>query len=111
MKNIKSFEGYSISKKDISRKDQFVDYFLGFYGSDGIYGNFFDNKLTSETVNKYIDEFIKNIKGDFDGDSFDRELFRDVLLVKLGICNARQVEYNIDSLLTELEVDTAKYNL
>lgn len=113
MKHLKIFENFNLSERDA-----FVDYIMSFYGPDGTWSEFFDHKLTKDIVEKYVDKFINKRETDFDGDSFDRELFRDFLLVKLGISDINEVELNISSFFSEAELKEAellhrafKYNL
>lgn len=65
---------------------KFVEYVLSFYGSDGIYGN--DTKYISSP---FTEEEVKTALGirkvhpqfkdiEFGGDSFDREIVRDIVL-------------------------------
>lgn len=112
MKHIKIFENFSISKRD-----EFVDYIFGFYGPNEVWGDFFNYQLTKDIVEKYVDKFIKK-EVNFDGDSFDRELYRDFLLVKLGFSDINEVELNVRSFFSESELKEAellhrafKYNL
>lgn len=60
---------------------EFIDYFDSFYGPNGIYPIGF--KYTTKQIRLCIE-----LRGEqFDGDSFDREAIRDILLVvnnKLG---------------------------
>jgi hypothetical protein len=100
------------------RKD-FINYMLEFYGSNGIRSDVFDGKLTKDIIEKYVDDFIEKRKKLIvwsNGDSFDREFFRDVLLIKLDICY--NTEYDVREYLTKKEIeelpikkDTEKYNL
>ena len=116
MKYLRLFEKY----KDKERLGQhlwrernfFVDYMMNYYNEeDGIMGQF----LNREIIEKYVDDFIKKRKelNQWDGDSFDRELFRDILLIKLGIQKIHETEYKNGILpyLTDLERDAIKYNL
>ena len=92
----------------------FVDRMLQFYGKGGIYSETFGG-LTEEIINKYADKYIeKRYKLGLwsGGDTFDREYFRDVLLIKLGITG--DTEYNVDPYLTKsdkIRKDAMKYNL
>ena len=119
MKYIKTFEAKSFKKvNDIVNRNNFVDYIMKVYGSDGTWGEFFDRKLNQSTVEKYVDNFIKKRGKDFDGYSFDRELYRDFLFVKLGMYDINEVELNVKSFFTASELKDAnalhkanKYNL
>ena len=107
MKYIKTFE-------DKQEKEIFINYMLNNYGEDGVWSETFNPPLTIDIIEKYIDKFIKKRKllglWGF-GDSFDRENFRDYLLFKLGQKKLSELEYNIRHYLTELEIETDKYNL
>lgn len=105
MKHLKIFEGYLEDRQ--VEKNKFVSYVLRFYGLNGTWGEFFDYKLTQKTVEKYVDNFIKKRGKDFDGDSLDRELYRDFLLVKLGISDINEVETNVKPYFTESELKDA----
>jgi len=113
MKHLKVFESF---RSGIS--NDFVDYMIGFYGPNEIWGNFFNDNLTRDIVEKYVDSFIKKRGHDFEGDSFDREMYRDILLVRMGISDINEVELNVKSFFTESELKKAellyqanKYNL
>jgi hypothetical protein len=61
------------------KKDDFINYCLDFYGSDGIY----PIGATKETITKAVDilsEVLIVSQKEFCGDSTDRELIRDILL-------------------------------
>ena len=61
------------------KRTKFINYVCEYYCTDGIFGDFFDNKLTREMVIKMLPNFLKNYKNEFVGDSIDREKFRDYL--------------------------------
>lgn len=112
MKHLKAFE------KILSERDMFVRYILSFYGPNGTWSEFFDHKLTQKTVEDNVDKFIKKRGKDFDGNSFDRELYRDILLVKTGILGVDSTETNVRPYFTKSELKKAellhksnKYNL
>jgi hypothetical protein len=87
---------------------------VDFYAEDNVFALYFHNKLTREIIKKYVDDFVsKRIELEMwgGGDSFDREVFRDVLFFKLDIGNLDELEYDIRPYLTEFEIDTNKYNL
>jgi hypothetical protein len=64
-------------KKEI---ENFKKYVWSFYGEDqGLYRDFFDNNLTMEEIEKAIEIRLSNMKLDFDGDSLDREIVRDII--------------------------------
>ena len=73
--------GGSIMKKPIKKEiENFKKYVWSFYGEDqGLYRDFFDNNLTMEEIEKAIEIRLSNMKLDFDGDSLDREIIRDII--------------------------------
>ena len=65
------------NKKEI--KD-FKKYVWSFYGrGEGIYKDFFGNNLKMKEVERAIQIRLENIKLQFDGDSIDREIVRDII--------------------------------
>lgn len=65
---------------------KFVDYVAEFYcGNDGMYSEYFKNKLTKSVVAKMLPDFIKNYKMEFVGDTVDRENFRDYMMNELNL--------------------------
>ena len=66
--------------------DLFIETIFNFYGKDsGIYCDYFDNELTQNTIKKHLPDFYKKYtKENFEGDSFDREIFRDYLSYTLS---------------------------
>ena len=93
MKHVTIFENFDTEEEKVLRvtevmRDNFINYVLDFYGPEGAWDEFFDGKLTKDVILKYIDKFIRTrtrLSMWGRGDSFDREMFRDVLLIKLGI--------------------------
>ena len=64
--------------------NDFIDYTLTFYGSDGIYPMGANRTVVRKATNDIIK--IARIKGEkFCGDSFDRELVRDLLISKYNL--------------------------
>lgn len=57
----------------------FVDYVFGFYGTGGIY----DMGATKDQILEASK--IRAATGDFQGDSFDRESVRDIMIDKFGL--------------------------
>ena len=112
MKYLKAYEVHS-DKKKLLLRNQFVDYVSKFYTSNDLYGSIFNYKLTVKDIEKYVDFFIEKRGDSFEGDSFDREIFRDFLLFKLGYSGLDQLEYtsSVKGLLTDLEINANKYNI
>jgi hypothetical protein len=114
MRYIKKYEKISSELEELEEREDFVDYMMTFYGPDGII-DFFKGKLTRNVVEKYVDDFIKKRKElrKWEGDTLDREYFRDVLFVKLGMYKLGEIEYRneIRPYLTDLEIDVNNYNL
>jgi len=117
MKYLKTYEGME------RLLDLFTETIYNFYGSNyGIYCDYFDNELTHNTIKEHLHNFYKKYtkENDFDGDSFDREIFRDYLFVKLGYVPLENIDYQklIKKLLTKEELEesellykTRQYNL
>jgi hypothetical protein len=58
----------------------FKDYFWSFYGKNvGIYKDFFNNNLTIRELDRALQIRLSNMKLEFDGDSIDREIVRDII--------------------------------
>ena len=67
-------------KTETNKIKNFKEYFLSFYGpNEGIYKDFFDDNLKIEEVEKAIKIRLSNMKLEFDGDSIDREIVRDII--------------------------------
>ena len=114
------FENFSKARSTSpEEKEVFMMYFFNYYSQDyGFFGNTFPKniKIDRELILKYVDFFIrrrKELRMWGRGDTFDREVFRDFLLVKLGIRKLDEVEYSnqVVDYLTDLERDIYKYNL
>jgi hypothetical protein len=67
----------------------FMNYVMSFYGPGEIHGDFFHHALTMEEVKEAI-ALRMQLDIPFSGDSFDRELVRDILLRMHG---SETVEY------------------
>jgi len=101
--------------QDQYEREQFILYLLQFYEES----DYFKGLFTRKTVEKYIDAFINKRKkfGVWGGgDSFDREYFRDMMLIKLDIWY--DTEYDVTPYLTKKEQEELpikknvnKYNL
>ena len=62
--------------------NEFVEYVYDFYGPDGIYKDFFNPSPDREEIAKAAK--IVEANNNFCGDSFDRELTRDVMFAQRG---------------------------
>lgn len=84
-------------RKAISEKDkkEFIDYCAVFYTKGGVWSEFFNNNLTKKDITYHMNDFLKN-RENFEGDSFDREAFRDYLLDKIN--HVEKWFYNISHL-------------
>ena len=64
--------------------NDFVDYVMSFYGSDGIYPMGANRTVVRNATNDVMR--IAKLKGEeFCGDSIDRELVRDLLISKYNL--------------------------
>jgi len=68
-------------KKPIKKEiENFKKYVWSFYGrGEGLYKDFFGNNLKMKEVERAIEIRLSNMKLDFDGDSIDREIVRDII--------------------------------
>ena len=77
--------------------ERFVEYVLDFYGPGGIYAKFFaQSPVTEEDVKNALPHLLalRAAEGiEFDGDSYDREVMRDILLVRKDIQKPWHTEY------------------
>jgi hypothetical protein len=72
-------------KKTTSKEARFVDYLLNFYGTGGIYttpGDPFHRPMTREEAQSAAT--VLTAREDFEGDTFDREKARDLVLTWRG---------------------------
>lgn len=72
-----------MSKITVTEFFSFVDYVMTFYGHDGLYSSFFSPQLRRDEIIDAV-TLLLNSDHDFAGDSFDREIIRDILLKKRG---------------------------
>ena len=71
--------------------DTFVDYVYDFYGDDGLYNTFRDYApVTKAEIQTTTFNLVQTSYPWGDGDSMDREIVRDCMLVARGVT---QVEY------------------
>ena len=59
----------------------FYDYVLSFYGQDGIY----DMGATLDEVMEATAKYLQSSETRFEGDSFDREMIRDIMIRDYGL--------------------------
>ncbi len=64
--------------------DNFFDYCWGFYGPNGIHGNFFNNKLTRKELRVACAARMSHPSWG-DGDTVDREAVREILFKAHGL--------------------------
>jgi hypothetical protein len=79
----------------------FIEYAKEFYGQNGIYAEFFaQNRPTHADFSAAYTDLLalRRKQGiDFDGDTFDREVLRDLLFVRMGILTPEQTEYIVEA--------------
>lgn len=75
-------------ERDMNEFD-FETYVLQFYGKGGIYDYGFLRQDVRQALKIRMEKFPEI---DFDGDSFDRELVRDIVLKSRGV---EDLEYNV----------------
>jgi hypothetical protein len=61
--------------------EQFYSYVLSFYGKDGIY----DMDATLDEVMEATAKYLQQPETMFEGDSFDREHVRDIMIRDYGL--------------------------
>ena len=71
---------------------RFLEYVFSFYGPNEMYGDFFKNTLTKQELFAAINLFQRKGGKTFLGDTFDREIVRDILLTMRGV---DITEYNV----------------
>lgn len=85
LNNIKPVDDVVDNQSYIKHRE-FVDDVSEFYcGDDGLYSEYFKNKLVKSMVVKMLPGFLKNYKMEFVGDSVDRENFRDYMMNELNM--------------------------
>jgi len=62
---------------------EFKKYFWSFYGKKGLYSQTLENLTTIEFIKAY-DARLANKAIEFCGDTFDREIVRDIILASRG---------------------------
>jgi hypothetical protein len=75
---------------------EFKDYVWNFYGKDvGLYKDMFENTLTMNQLDEGVSILLKNSEFELEGDTFDREILRDIMLFKfMGV---KDLEYDVSS--------------
>lgn len=63
--------------------NEFIDYVFSFYGPGEMYANFFNRPVTKAAIKKAT--LVRIQTGQFEGDSFDREAVRDIILKEQGV--------------------------
>ena len=89
------------------------NYVVRFYGPNGTYSDFFEaNPINEETVDlavafhKYV--ICPTLWGhNGDGDTLDREMVRDIMLIEKGLRKPSEVEYS--RIMTKFFTPTGKY--
>ncbi len=80
--------------------ERFVNYVLDSYGPEGTYAKFFaQSPVTEKDVRDALLQLLnlRAVKGvEFCADLFDREVIRDIMLVRKGICSVGETEYNTE---------------
>jgi len=79
-------QGYMVWIQDVVASDEFVDYVLSFYGKGQMYSSMFKKPVTRARVIAATEKLLK-MNREFAGDSFDRELVRDIMLKGEGVSN------------------------
>ena len=73
-------KGKQTMKNTNEKIENFKKYVWSFYGrGEGIYKDFFGNNLKMKEVERAIQIRLSNMKLEFDGDSLDREIIRDII--------------------------------
>lgn len=74
------------NKQVIKKVEDFVNYCWQFYAPNEIYGDFFENNLTKDELRLAVNLRVRKatIKFKFEGDTFDREIVRDILRASRG---------------------------
>lgn len=67
----------------VAKIKEFKKYFWSFYGKTGLYPNTLQG-LTSLEFHNALDTRLANKALEFDGDTFDREIVRDIILAARG---------------------------
>ena len=97
---------------DTFASDMF-DYVVRFYGPNGIYSDFFEaDPINEKTVDLAV-AFHKYVicptmwGNDGDGDTFDRELVRDIMFIMKDMCKPSEVEWS--GIMTKFFTPTGRY--
>ena len=72
---------------------KFVDYFCSWYLPGEPASSFFNDELTREMVEKHVEKYSKFVKN-FGGDTFDRLLYKDILMVEYGYQTLDKCEFH-----------------
>lgn len=77
-----------------AKKQEFIKYVLSFYGINGLYADFFGKGVSEQEVKIALEIRLKNKTIQFDWDSFDREIIRDIMLYQKGKRNNLEYPMN-----------------
>lgn len=72
----------SKSRENNMKTKEWVDYVLSFYGPTGLNASFFKTPVTEAEI--LAATKLRVATGQFEGDSFDREAVRDIMLAARG---------------------------
>lgn len=79
---------------------EFIKYVRSFYGSRGIYAEFFATNPPGPNDYQAAFRTLLSLRAEqgvpFEGDSYDREVMRDILFVRMGIIKANETEYQVE---------------
>jgi hypothetical protein len=79
---------------------EFIKYVRSFYGTKGIYAEFFATNPPGPSDYRAAFRTLLSLRAQqgvpFDGDSYDREVMRDLLFVRMGILKANETEYRVE---------------
>ncbi len=102
------FKSQDWNAQNVSRTnfDKFVDYTLGFYGPDKIY----DYGFTREEVDIAAKQYLSSTDVEFEGDTIDREIVRDMVLSnrKLKTEIPEELDGSVGLLMSAFTLDELK---
>ena len=75
----------------------FTAYVWGFYGTGGVYQEFFEqNPITIDEVIRTEKQLVKKLGFNFTGDSIDRERARDLMMISRGITTEEECLFTLE---------------